>query len=394
MKILHNYILKGLVKDSVALQAVLKEFPFTFKSLAKGALMGASIIRSGEKSFYPVAISLESSAKCNLKCTRCPRTDMLTRNIGNMDYNLYKETIDSINPVFVTLAQLGEPLLHPRIVDMVDYVSKRGIMSRINTNATLLNDDINFAFIKAKLSHMLISFDSCNKTIFEKIRPGAIFEKVVANIKNMIVLKEKLNSYYPLITFNVTLSKDNVGEISDIVNFCLSEFGIPPTFTKMYTYGEAGREKDSMDLVNLESLKRGYEHAKEMNLNTVCDNLRTIYYDVKNPLNGYRPCFFTYYSVSVTWDGKVYPCCIYFDEQVVFGDLSKQSFREIWNGKEYREFRKKLRDNRDDIPLCRTCSLIDVGINNIISRFKTMELLINAFSKRRFSYIKRDTIGE
>lgn len=391
MNLIRNQILKKVARDSVALQAVLRDFPLNFKTFSKGFLMGVSIVRSSESSFFPVALSLESSAKCNLRCTRCPRTDMLTRSIGNMDYDLYKKIIDSIDPVFVTLAQLGEPLLHPRIVDMVAYASKKGMMTRINTNATLLDDDISEAFIKAKLSHMFISFDSCKKNVFEKLRPGAIFEKVIVNIKSLLTMKKKLNSFYPLITFNITLSKDNASEISDIIGFCLTEFGIPPTFTKMYTYGEGGREEESMTLFDLDPLQKGYEYAKKMNLNTLCDNLRTIYNDVKKPLHTYRPCFFTYYSVSVTWDGKVYPCCLDFDGKAVFGDLSKQAFQEIWNGDAYREFRKRLRDNRDDIAMCRSCSLVDVGINNIISKFKGVKLLANAFSKRRFDYIKRDS---
>jgi radical SAM protein with 4Fe4S-binding SPASM domain len=146
----------------------------------------------------------------------------------------------------------------------------------------------------------------------------------------------------------------------------------------------------SLDDSDLNYIKQGYAYAKSHTFDTVCKNLETIYKDVAHPIVNNRPCFFPYYTTSVTWDGKVYPCCIYFDGQITFGDLSKQSFKQIWNGDIYQKFRNQLREDRDALPLCRSCPLVDVGINNVISKYMWINSLVNKLSKRNFHYIQRD----
>ena len=63
--------------------------------------------------------------KMQFKLYHVPRTDLLTRGKGNMDFGLYKKIVDAVNPVFLTLAQFGEPLLHPKIVEMVRYARNK-----------------------------------------------------------------------------------------------------------------------------------------------------------------------------------------------------------------------------------------------------------------------------
>jgi radical SAM protein with 4Fe4S-binding SPASM domain len=58
----------------------------------------------------------------------------------------------------------------------------------------------------------------------------------------------------------------------------------------------------------------------------------------------------------ITWDGKVVPCCFDKDASHIMGDLNKRSFREIWHGKKYNEFRRSLLSKRKEIDICRNCT--------------------------------------
>jgi radical SAM protein with 4Fe4S-binding SPASM domain len=73
------------------------------------------------------------------------------------------------------------------------------------------------------------------------------------------------------------------------------------------------------------------------------------------PARRERPCLVPWYSTYVTWEGDVYPCCYYYDGQVSFGSVFDAPFGEIWNSRQYREFRTTLRDDRDSLPICRSC---------------------------------------
>ena len=53
-------------------------------------------------------------------------------------------------------------------------------------------------------------------------------------------------------------------------------------------------------------------------------------------------CLRLWLNPVITWDGKVLPCCFDKDAEFVMGDLKKDSFRTIWNGTDYNEFRKRV----------------------------------------------------
>jgi radical SAM protein with 4Fe4S-binding SPASM domain len=67
-------------------------------------------------------------------------------------------------------------------------------------------------------------------------------------------------------------------------------------------------------------------------------------------------CARLWFNPVVTWDGKVLPCCFDKDAEHIMGDLSQESFREIWNGPRYRVFRKAILKDRSMIEICRNCS--------------------------------------
>jgi radical SAM protein with 4Fe4S-binding SPASM domain len=65
----------------------------------------------------------------------------------------------------------------------------------------------------------------------------------------------------------------------------------------------------------------------------------------------------------ITWEGKVLPCCYDKDARFVMGDLNAESFRKIWNGKRYMEFRKQILTGRERIEICRNCTSGLRGVN-------------------------------
>ncbi len=58
----------------------------------------------------------------------------------------------------------------------------------------------------------------------------------------------------------------------------------------------------------------------------------------------------------MTWDGDIVPCCFDKDAKYVMGNIHQQSFKDIWNGQKYHEFRAQLFQNRKEIDICRNCT--------------------------------------
>ncbi len=60
--------------------------------------------------------------------------------------------------------------------------------------------------------------------------------------------------------------------------------------------------------------------------------------------------------VKIEPNGEVYPCCRG-PRELLMGNVNEQSMAEIWNGEQYREFRRRM--NRKDYPeVCSTCDVL------------------------------------
>ena len=61
-------------------------------------------------------------------------------------------------------------------------------------------------------------------------------------------------------------------------------------------------------------------------------------------------------SCVITWDGLIVPCCFDKDADYKLGDLKEYSFKEVWGGKLYNDFRHKVFTRRKEIDICRNCT--------------------------------------
>ncbi len=77
-------------------------------------------------------------------------------------------------------------------------------------------------------------------------------------------------------------------------------------------------------------------------------------YSIKNSLD--NNCWKMWQSCVITWDGKVLPCCFDKDAKYVMGDLTQQTFKEIWLGEKYQQFRSTLFKSRSEIEMCKNCT--------------------------------------
>jgi radical SAM protein with 4Fe4S-binding SPASM domain len=67
-------------------------------------------------------------------------------------------------------------------------------------------------------------------------------------------------------------------------------------------------------------------------------------------------CFRLYYSLQVDCRGNVTPCCFDKSSEYVMGNLLEDSFRDIWNGERFCNFRTTLNRRGRVLPMCRDCT--------------------------------------
>jgi len=144
--------------------------------------------------YMPLRLWIETTGRCNLKCAFCMNKDLPPDQKKDMDTPLYKKIIDeAAGDVYdVNLFHRGEPLLHPDIADMIAYAEERNIRTRIHTNATLLDEDLDSRIIYAGLDMISFSFDGYTAEEHEKNRKGADFKRTLENIKGFLKIKKEM----------------------------------------------------------------------------------------------------------------------------------------------------------------------------------------------------------
>src|SRR5580704_13519821 len=111
----------------------------------------------------PVCLYLETTNRCNLLCTTCPRTYAELEPPADMAWDLFTKIVDQVPDCSrAVLHGVGEPMLVKNLPRMVRHLKDRGTYVLFNTNGTVLNGRNGRALIAAGLDELRVSFDASN----------------------------------------------------------------------------------------------------------------------------------------------------------------------------------------------------------------------------------------
>jgi radical SAM protein with 4Fe4S-binding SPASM domain len=289
----------------------------------------------------PISIAFEPTTSCNLRCPECPSgLRSFSRPTGMLNSELFRDVIDQLAPTlnYLTFYFQGEPYLHPQFLQMVKYASDKGVYTATSTNGHFLKDDVARATVESSLDRLIISIDGTTQDTYQSYRIGGSLEKVIEGTQHIISWKKKLKSKTPYVVFQFLVVKPNEHQIPEVYAIA-KELGVDQVVLKtaqIYDF-----EKGS----NLIPEQQQYSRYRKNGDGT---------YSIKNKLDNH--CWKMWHSCVITWDGKVVPCCFDKDAHFTLGELTRQSFAEIWNGNAYKEFRTTLLRSRGEIEICKNCT--------------------------------------
>lgn len=282
---------------------------------------------------FPNLHSIESTNQCNLKCIMCPRKDM-TRKSEFMDFSLFKKIIDECSEYvdFVYLHHFGEPLLHPHLIDMINYCGENNIKTGISTNGTLLSEDVSHKILDSTLDRIIFSLDGATQKTYEKIRRNAHFESTVSNIIRFLKLKKMKHLNRPLTTIQIILMNETAEETSLFYEKWRSHQ--VDSIEMKYFDSWAGQLKESVFLCKAE-------------------------HRIPSHIQRYKqrqPCKWFWHNLIVLSDGTVVPCSRDYDRKIPLGNVSKASLKEIWNSDIMVKLREKQVQHDFENGLCDNCT--------------------------------------
>lgn len=288
----------------------------------------------------PIAISIEPTTSCNLRCPECPSgLRAFSRPIGMLERELNQTIVDELKHTltYITYYFQGEPFLNPHFTEMVAYASRHRIYTATSTNAHYLTEENCNKTIDSGLNRLIISIDGIEQDSYGKYRIGGSLSKVIEGTKNIVRLKKERNSRTPFIIWQFIVFKHNEHELEGVRKLA-DEVGVDELAIKTAQFYNF-EVKEELIPTNEAFSRYKKEQGKV---------------SIKNKLLNH--CWRMWHACVITWDGKVAPCCFDKDAKHQLGSVQDNSFRSVWRNPQYQTFRKLVLKSRSNIDICRNCS--------------------------------------
>jgi MoaA/NifB/PqqE/SkfB family radical SAM enzyme len=319
----------------------------------------------------PVCLYLETTNRCNLLCTTCPRTFETLEPPVDMSWDLFTAIVDQFPRIArVVLHGVGEPMMVPTLPRMIRYLKARGTYVLFNTNGTLLTARKGRELIDSGLDELRVSLDAAEPKTFKLVRGRDVFGRIVRNLRAFRAMQRELALDQPRVSLWLTGLKETVDQLSAFVRLAC-DLDIREVYLQRLVYFPEGQ-----GLARPESALFAGGDDAEGRLIRDAEQLATglgIAFNASgatDPATSLKPeqeaqpwslCRRPWTLMYVTAHGRAIPCCIapfsmrgY--DSFTLGDATQQSLREIWNGERYEAFRSALLSD-DPPPACAGCGL-------------------------------------
>lgn len=310
---------------------------------------------------------IEVTTGCNLQCRTCIRNvwsdpialmtpETFTRIVADLD------ALPELKRVIFT--SFGEPLTHPRILDMIATMRQRGTAVTIGTNGLLLTPEKSRELIRLGVDRLVVSVDGVKPETYADIR-GAQLATVLDNLRAFNAAKRELGALVPSLGIEFVVLRSTIGELAGLSQLAshlnaarvLVSNVLPYTaeMREQILYGHEPREPfkaggwpvraDAWVMWGTLELPRMHWGA-ERRCRFVQDRAMVISWD-----GGVTPCYalshnYSYYAI----DGAPKQVRRY-----VLGNVNTQALAEIWTSENYVRFRSEVRAFH--FPSCPDCDL-------------------------------------
>jgi radical SAM protein with 4Fe4S-binding SPASM domain len=287
-----------------------------------------------DKLDFPKFIEIETVNACNARCPMCTINDW-ERNYPVMRDDVFNKISDEIieNKELVKRVSLyrdGEPLIDKKMPQRINKFFENGIKeTSIATNVSLLTEKKSRELLEAGLGMIIMSIDSLDKEVFEKIRVRLKFEQVRDNAIKFLQLRDKINPKCR-VWIRMIRQESNSNEFDEYNKFWRKYASDVDRIYYHNIFNWGGQ------LDNYKSIEKSYE-----------PNL---------------PCVALWSLMVFFANGDVPLCNVDYNNKFPTGNVMKSSIRELWKSKILNSRRKlHLDGNKKEISICENCNVWDEG---------------------------------
>ena len=253
----------------------------------------------------------------------------------------------------------GEPLLHPKISDMIRLLHEQGYKTEMISNGSLLTPTMCAKLLDAGLDWLFVSLDGSDSGSYAAMRPGADYTEVVSNLAWLQNEKKKRRQAVPFLGVEFVATKSNFSHLPQLRRVC-DDLGVSRlVVTHVLPYHESMKDEILYD-----------QHRRWEEFGSGAPQL-SVKTGLPLELRTERNCRFVEgKSFVITAAGKVAPCYAFMYEYDCYvlgrkkrmkpyhvGDIRVNTLLDIWQKEEYVRFRWAVRNSF--FPSCVDCLQAD-----------------------------------
>ncbi|MBF0558792.1 MAG: radical SAM protein [Nitrospirae bacterium] len=305
------------------------------------------------KPVYPVYMEVSPVGSCNHRCVFCAY-DYIGHPNRKLDTPVFLNFIDEISECGVKsllYAGEGEPLLHSDIVRFITHSKIKGIDVGMYTNGQLMTEKVAEQIVSS-LTFIRFSFSGGTDENYAAIHGVAngVFEKVIKNIERVVAIKHRdkleadIGAQFVLLPENMAFLTEAIRRLRDTG---VDYFVIKPFVQQSRMQGY--KMSKQFDLKEIDDVLNRAEAFSTSDFTVIArkDSFRD--YGKRN----YRHCYGTSFISALNSAGDISSCLPYWDNpEFAFGNINRNSFKEIWSGQQREKIMKYLETNLD----VNTCS--------------------------------------
>lgn len=287
------------------------------------------------KAIYPIYMEVSPAGACNHRCTYCG-LDFMNYQPRYYDTTLFKERLSELGKLglkSIMYAGEGEPFLHKDMAEIINHTKKAGIDVAVTTNGVLFKKEIADKILDGT-EWIKVSINGATRETYAKIHqcnPGD-FNQVIENMSYAVKIRND-NNYTCALGMQLLLLPENHHEAVALAKLARN-IGMDYLVIKPYSQHPQSKTKRYSNIKYSE-----YEYLRDELLSLNSEDFNAIFRihtmeKWNEPQRNYRRCLALPFWSYIDAAGNVWGCSVYLsDERFLYGNIYKQSFREIWEGK-------------------------------------------------------------
>ncbi|MEE8390344.1 MAG: radical SAM protein [Anaerolineae bacterium] len=311
--------------------------------------------------YTPLDVTLWLTYRCNARCAFCL---VIAKEVGRKALAASELSTEQLHRVLDDLAALGtrrimitggEPTLRDDLADIIAYATRHKIRTGIFTNGSLLDHSLVEELVVAGIDTICISLDAVDTALHDSLRnlPG-LGEKALTALSYVDEVRKRLGRRVKLVT-NTVVTARNYRQLDRIVELKADIDFDHATFATLVEYEavsapELHMTAEDKDVRDREVIPRLREKAQHYGLPVSVlagEKPRVIYRDTY--------CFSPWLYAEILPSGNVVLCDRSTAAGFRFGNVKRESFREIWDSEKLGAFRRACRPPQHE--MCRDCTL-------------------------------------